>query len=199
MIPLTDNENKSYEKQKECHVCKKEFCYDKNKDKVKDHCHYTGKFRGAAHSICNLRYKVPQEIHVVFHNGSTCNCYFIIKQSAEEFKGQFNCLGKNTEKHITFSVPIYKENDDSKTITYRIRLIDSYRFMSASLSYLVNNLSEINNKDCKTCMEKKNIKSKCDFIKFKNNRLNYKCKKCIKRCYKLINELIKTFPSVHQF
>ena len=69
--------------------------------------------------------------------------------------------------------------------------------MSASLLDLVNNLSEINKKDCKTCMKKKNIKSKCDFIEFKNNRLNYKCKKCGKRCYKSINELIKTFPSVY--
>ena len=79
MIPLTDIENKSYEKQKECHICKKEFCYDKNEEKVKDYCHYTGKFRGTAHSICNLRYKVPQEILVVFLNDSACDYHFIIK------------------------------------------------------------------------------------------------------------------------
>ena len=66
MIPLTDNENKSYEEQEKCHICQKEFCYDKNEkkkfklyQKVRDHCHYTGKFKGAAHSICNLNYKVP--------------------------------------------------------------------------------------------------------------------------------------------
>ena len=66
MIPLTDNENRSYVKQKKSHICQKGFCYDKNKEKefklyqnVRDHCHYTGKFRRAAHSICNLRYKVP--------------------------------------------------------------------------------------------------------------------------------------------
>ena len=60
--------------------------------------------------------------------------------------------------------------------------------MSNSLSNLVNNLLETNNKDCKTCIERKNIKSKCDFIKFKNNRLNYKCKEYGKRCYKSIND-----------
>ena len=61
MIPLIDKKIKFYEEQKECHVCKKEFSYDendKNKFKlyqeVRDHCHYTGKFRAAAHSICNL-------------------------------------------------------------------------------------------------------------------------------------------------
>ena len=71
MIPLTNNEIKSYEKQKVCHICKEKFCNNKNKKKVRDHFHYTGKFRGAAHSECNLRYKVPNEIPVVFHNGST--------------------------------------------------------------------------------------------------------------------------------
>ena len=76
IIPLTDNENRSYEKQRKCHVRQKGFCYDKNEErkfktyqKVRVHCHYTGKFRGAAHSICNLRYKVPQEIPVKIHNG----------------------------------------------------------------------------------------------------------------------------------
>ena len=74
MVPLTDDENKSYQKQKVCYICKKEFSTDdgnKKYHKVRDHCHYTGKFRGAAHSICNLRYKTPKEILVVFHNGST--------------------------------------------------------------------------------------------------------------------------------
>ena len=65
--------------------------------------------------------------------------------------------------------------------------------MSASLSSLVNNLSEINEKECKTCMKRNNIKSECNFIKFKNSRLNYKCKKCGKKCFKSINELIKKF------
>ena len=59
--------------------------------KVRDHCHFTGKFRGAAHSICNLNYKVPQEIPVKIHNGSKYDYHFLIKESAEEFKGQFEC------------------------------------------------------------------------------------------------------------
>ena len=66
--------------------------------KVRDHCHYTGKYRGAAHNNCNLRYKIPKEIPVVFHNGSTYDYHFIIKQLAREFKGNFDCLGENTEK-----------------------------------------------------------------------------------------------------
>ena len=75
-------------------------------DKVKDYCHYTGKYRGAVHSICNLSYKIPKEIPVIFHNGSTYDYHFIIKELAKEFEGQFKCLGEHTEKYIAFSVPI---------------------------------------------------------------------------------------------
>ena len=66
--------------------------------KVRDHCHYTGKFRGAAHGFCNLIYKIPKEIPIVFHNGSTYDYHFIINKLAKEFDGQLECLGENTEK-----------------------------------------------------------------------------------------------------
>ena len=59
-----------------------------------------GKYRGAAHNICNLRYKIPKEIPVVFHNGSTHDYHFIIKELVKEFNGNFECLGENTEKYI---------------------------------------------------------------------------------------------------
>ena len=138
--------------------------------KVRDHCHYTGKYRGAAHSNCNLKYRTTKKIPVVFHNGSTYDYHFIIKQLAREFKYYLECLGENTEKYITFSVPIKKvlDNDNdkkkgkdkkkskdnkkskdkkkgkdkkAKTTTYRLKFIDSYRFMQCSLSTLVDNLS----------------------------------------------------------
>ena len=124
--------------------------------KVKDHCHYTGKFRGAVHSIYNLGYKVQWEIPVNIHNGSKFDYYFKIKELSEEFKGQFECLGENTEKNITFSVPIKKENKDSKTITYKTKFIDTCRFMQSKLSDLADNLSEINNKACKNVWKEKN-------------------------------------------
>ena len=78
---------------------------DNNKKyhKVKDYCHYTEKCRGAAHDICNLRYKIPKEIPVVFHNGYTYDYHFIIKELAGEFEGEFAYLGENTEKYIAFS------------------------------------------------------------------------------------------------
>ena len=63
MIPLTDEENKSYKKQKVCCICKKGFStdyYNKKYHKVSDLCHYTGTYIGTAHNVCNLRYKAPK-------------------------------------------------------------------------------------------------------------------------------------------
>ena len=71
--------------------------------------------------------------------------------------------------------------------------------MQSKLSDLVDNLSEIYKKECKACMERKNIKSECNFIGFKNNKLNYKYKEWGKRCFKLINRSLKDFPNLHQF
>ena len=164
MISLTTEEKVHYNKQKVYYICKKEFDNNDNNKKqqeVRDHCHYTGKYRGAAHNICNLRYKIPKEIPVVFHRGSTYDYHFIIKELAKEFEGNFECLGENTEKYITFSVPIKKKigNKDLE-ITYKIKFIDSYRFMSSSLSKLVDNLSEgIHNNKCSDC------ESNLDYIK----------------------------------
>ena len=95
-----------------------------------------------------------KKIPIVFHNGSTYDYHFVIKKLAEEFKGEFECLGENTEKYITFSVPLKKE-DDGK-ITYKLKFIDSYRFMQSSLSNLVDNLFGVYDKECEKCMEKKN-------------------------------------------
>ena len=93
IIPLTDKKINLYERRKVCHICKEKFCYDKNKKIEYDlyhklstplhHCHYTGKFRGAARNISNLRYKVPKKFPIVFHNGSTYDYHFITKQLAE--------------------------------------------------------------------------------------------------------------------
>ena len=147
-------------------MCKKRFSIDNDKKhhKVRGHCHYTRKFRGASHSICNLRYKTPKEIPIVFHNGSTYDYHFKINKLAKEFDGHLECLGENTEKYITFSVPIGKELDYGKTITYKLMFIDSFRFMQTSLSSPVDNLSEKFHSDkCKNC------KFELDYMSIKNN------------------------------
>ena len=103
----------------------KSFCLDENDEndendekgndekirkyqKVKDHCHYIGKFGGAAHSICNLRYKVPKNIPIVIHNGSIYNYHFIINQLAEEFNGEFDGIEENTENILLFLYQLKK-------------------------------------------------------------------------------------------
>ena len=205
VTPLTDDESKN-EKRKYCHICKRKFCADeshkdkfKKYQKVRDHWHYTGKFREAAHSICSLRYKVQRKVPIVIHNGCTYDYHLIIKELAEEFKNHFNCPGENTVKYITFLVPLKKINDNDKTITYKLNFIDGYRFMETSLSNLADNLSEINNKDCKKCMERNKIKSECRYIKQKENKLIYKCKKCNDISYKSVNGFIEKFRSICEF
>ena len=198
MISLTTEEKVHYNKQKVCYICKKEFDNnDKKQQKVRDHCHYTGKYRGVAHNICNLRYKIPKEIPVVFHNGSTYDYHFIIKELAKEFEGNFECLGENTEKYITFSVPIKKKIDNKDLeITYKIKFIDSYRFMSSSLSKLVDNLFEgIHDNKCSDC------ESNLDYIKIKKNgKLILKCFNCNIYYKKKFNkDLMKKFKNTYSF
>ena len=139
--------------------------------KVRDHDHYTGKFRGAAHSICNLRYRTQREIPVVLHNGSNYDNHFIINALAKEFKSNnIKCLGENTEKYISFNIPLKKTNNNLKLATYKLKFIDSCRFMPATLSDLTDNSSEINNKECKKCKEN------WEYTTYKNDVLIYRCK-----------------------
>ena len=114
----------------------------------------------------------------------------------KESEGNFECLGENTEKYITFSVPIKKkiENKDLE-ITYKIKFIDSYRFMASSLSKLFDNLSEgIHNNKCSDC------RSNLDYIKIKKEKLILECCNCKQRYKKKFNkELIKRFASTCSF
>ena len=155
MIPLTDDEKVTHENQKVCFLCGEEFCVDKTNKKeykarckVRDHRHFTGKYRGAAHSKCNLQYKLPKNIPVVFHNGSLYDNHFVIKELAKYFNGYFNCIGENTEKYISFCVTVLKErdtvntNEKKKFDAYTLKFIDSIRFIPASLEKHVKNLAE---------------------------------------------------------
>ena len=198
MIPLTTEEKIHYNEQEIYYICKKEFDkVNKKHFKVRDHCHYTGKYRGAAHNICNLRYKISKEIPVVFHNGSTYDYHFIIKELVKEFDGNFECLGENIEKYITFSAPIKKKIENKNIeITYKIKFTDSYRFMPMRLSKLIDNLSEgTHNNTCADC------RSCLDYMRStKNEKLILKCFDCETYYRKKISkELIKRFASTYEF
>ena len=100
---------------------------DKRYLKVSNHFHDTGEYRGAVHSICNLKCSVPKKIPIAFYNGSNYDYHFIIKRLSEKFKKQFTCLGENTEKWITFTVPLEKEvtriNKNGEKLTKNISYI----------------------------------------------------------------------------
>ena len=151
--------------------------------KVEDHCHYTDEYRAGVHGICNLKYSV--EIPLIFHNGCNYDYHFIIK----EFEEQFNCLGENTEKQITFPLLIEKEvttidkngKEIIKTIiSYRLQFNGSTRFMASS-SNLVDNLAEgidkIRSTNCNTCcLEYINAKDDLKEYKYLCCNKNYKKK-----------------------
>ena len=103
---------------------------------------------------------MPNEIPVVFHNGSNYDYHFIMKSLANKFERKFEGLGENTEKCKTYSIPIKKEitkinkdgNESAVTVTYKIKCINIARFMATSLSNLVDNLTEgIRKIKCKDC------------------------------------------------
>ena len=77
---LTKEQQGSYENAKIYYICKEKFenkyLKDKKYCKVRDHCHFTGEYRGAAHIICNLKYSVPKTIPIAFHNGSNNDYQF---------------------------------------------------------------------------------------------------------------------------
>ena len=130
MLPLTKEELKSHQDAKVCYICGKRILKKLSKStdsqKVRDHCHYTGKSRGFI---------------------------LIIKELGNKFEGKFECLGQNTEKYKTFSVPIEKQvteidkdgNESVVTISYKVKFIDSTRVMASSLSNLVHNQNLVHN------------------------------------------------------
>ena len=102
MLLLTKEKLKSHQHEKLCYICGrrilKKLSKCKNYWKVRDRCYYTVKNRGAAHSICNLKFSVPNEIPVVFHNGSNYDYRFIIKELANKCVRQFEGLGGKYRK-----------------------------------------------------------------------------------------------------
>ena len=126
-----------------CHICFKHF---KDGDrKVRDHCHYSGEYRGAAHSLCNLQYKIPSYIPVVFHNLAGYDAHLFIWELSK-YGSQMGVIAKNTEDYISFSITVevgkyVDKNGEEHSKEIDLRFIDSIKFMSSSLDSLVNNLA----------------------------------------------------------
>ena len=131
-----------------CNICERDLFKDKETGqilKVRDHCHFTGEYRGAAHNQCNLKCKKPLILPVIFHNLQGYDSHRFMKQLAK-VSGDLSCIPSTEEKYISFSkkivVDYYHSSKMGKPLPkkFEIRFIDSFKFLQASLADLVENL-----------------------------------------------------------
>ena len=141
---LTEDDRRSFRKATSCWICGEDFL---PKDKrVKDHCHYTGKNRGAAHDPCHLKYTKPNFIPVFFHNLAGYDSHLFVKNLGKT-DGTIGAIANNKEKYISFSKTIqvgaYFDEKKGKQIPIfqQIRFVDSFKLMASSLEALARNLS----------------------------------------------------------
>ena len=142
MTLLTNRQWKKYTKATKCHICYKPFTLRDHK--VRDHCHYTGLYRGPAHLLCNLRYKIPSYISVVFHNLFGYDAHLFIRELGGH-ASDMEVIAKNREDYISFSIKVpvdsyIDKNGEEKDKLIELRFIDSFKFMSSSLDSLTKNL-----------------------------------------------------------
>ena len=133
-------EKERFDKETKCWICNEEFDDD---IKVRDHCHFTGRYRGAAHNSCNLKYRKPNFTPVVFHNLSGYDSHLFIKNLGFSERN-IDYIPNNEERYISFTKRIqvgsYTKKGETKPLHHQIRFIDSFKLMAISLDKLVNNL-----------------------------------------------------------
>ena len=139
---FTREDEKQFNMASDCWICGEEL----GNDRVRDHCHYTGCYRGAAHNSCNLKYRKPESVPVFFHNLTGYDSHLFIKKLGSSNKKEtIECIPNNEEKYITFTKTIItgqytNKKGEEKNKTFKIVFKDSLKFMSSSLGALVNNL-----------------------------------------------------------
>ena len=139
---FTKEEEKQFDMASDCWICGEEL----GNDRIRDHCHYTGRYRGAAHNKCNLNYSKPKGVPVFFHNLSGYDSHLFIKKLGSSNKKEtIECIPNNEEKYITFTKNIIvgqytNKKGEDKDKTFKIVFKDSLKFMSSSQEALVNNL-----------------------------------------------------------
>ena len=142
-MKITKKEQEQFSQASNCWICGNLLNLH---DRVRDHCHFTGKYRGAAHNRCNLKYRKPNNISVFFHNLAGYDSHLFIKK-LNNTMGPIDCIPNNEENYISFSKSIktgeYKnKNGETKDKYFKIIFKDSFKFMALSLEKLVKNLSE---------------------------------------------------------
>ena len=141
---FTEEDIKHFNNASDCWICGKEL----GNDRVRDHCHFTGRYRGPAHNKCNLKYRKPKSISVFFHNLSGYDSHLFIKKLGTPDKNEnIDCIPNNEEKYISFSKTIVtgqytSKKGEVKNKTFKIVFKDSLNFLASSLEALVNNLTK---------------------------------------------------------
>ena len=129
-LVMTEKEEYSFQQSNSCWICKK--IIDNEDEKVRDHCHITGKFRGAAHWDCNINFQLTKKIPVIFHNLKGYDSHLIFSE-LHKFNLKINVIPNGLEKYMTFFL--------GKDLVF----IDSMQLMNYSLDKLVKNLSDKKN------------------------------------------------------
>ena len=135
-LKMSAKDQKLFNEAKTCHICSLEL----KDDRVRDHCHFTGKYRGAAHNKCNLDCRKLKVLPVIFHNLQGYDAHLFIKQ-LYRLEGDLECIPSTEEKYISFYKKIKVDEINSKEIAFEIRFIDSFKFLQTSLANLISNLS----------------------------------------------------------
>ena len=138
MIMAIHNET-DYDNSTPWHICNEEL----GKDRVRDHCHLSGKFRGAAHEVCNLKYNITKFLPVVFHNLLGYDNHLFIKTLGKS-KEDISCIPNNEENYISFTKQVIVDkfvNEEGKEVNVKreLRFIESLRFMASSLDKISSN------------------------------------------------------------
>ena len=124
---MSEEEEHLFQQSNSCWICKK--LIDNDDEKVRDHCHITGKFRGAAHWSCNINFQLTKKIPVIFHNFKGYNSHLIFFE-LNKFDVKINVIPNGLEKYMAFFL--------NKDLVF----IDSIQFMNSSLDKVVKNLSD---------------------------------------------------------
>ena len=140
---ITPEEEEQFYQASNCWICGK---FLNIKDRVRDHCHFTGRYRGPAHNLCNLKYSKPDNISVFFHNLAGYDSHLFIKK-LNNIVGPIDCIPNNEENYISFSKNIkigeYRNKEgEIKNKYFKIVFKDSMKFLNSSVAALVNNLPE---------------------------------------------------------
>ena len=124
---ITEKEEHLFQENNNCWICKK--LIDNDDEKVRDHCHVTGKFRGAAHWDCNISFQLTKKVPVIFHNLKGYDSHLIFSE-VNKFNVKTSAIPYGLEKYMAFFL--------NKNLIF----IDSMQFMNSSLDKLVQILSD---------------------------------------------------------